>query len=332
VKTRFFPTRDLILTISLFHPSRDNNSMIAKPTNRMHKDEVHTDVKLVRRLLTAQFPQWKELPIEPVPSAGTDNALYRLGADRVVRLPRIHWAVGQVEKEHKWMPRLAPHVPLAIPVPLEMGEPGEGYPWRWSIYHWLDGENVSHENLANPVQTAITLAQFLIALQKIDTGAVPIAAKYGSRGEPLITRDEDTREAITALHDMIEVETVTKIWESALQSPQWDREPVWFHGDMLPGNLLFKNGQLSAIIDFGGSAVGDPACDLMIAWSLFSAESRNAFRTALAVDDATWRRGRGHALSQALIFIPYYLNTNPLGVRNAWHAVHEVLADYRAND
>lgn len=302
--------------------------MIDEAIARMHKDEVHTDEKLVRRLLAAQFPQWKDYPIRYVHSSGTDNALYRLGDDMVVRLPRIHWAVGQVEKEHKWMPRLAPHLPLAIPVPLEIGEPDEGYPWRWSIYRWLEGENVSHENIASPGQTAITLAQFLIALQRVDTRDVPISAKEGSRGEPLATRDDETRESIKALHGMIDTKAVTKVWESALQSPQWDREPVWFHGDMLPGNLLFKNGQLSAVIDFGGSSVGDPACDLMIAWSLFSAESRNVFRTVLEIDNATWTRGRGHALSQALIFIPYYLNTNPPGVRNAWHAIDEVLADY----
>lgn len=306
--------------------------MIDEPINNMHKDEVYTDVKLVRRLLIAQFPQWKEFSIQPVPSAGTDNALYRLGDDMVVRLPRIHWAVGQVEKEHEWMLKLAPHLPLAVPFPLEMGEPGEGYPWHWSIYRWLEGENRTRETLTNPEQTAIDLAEFLLALQHIDTTGGPLATEHELRGEPLATRDDDTREAIIALHDMIDINAVTKVWETTLQSPEWGRAPVWFHGDLLPGNLLFKNGELSAVIDFGGLGVGDPACDLMIAWSLFSAEGRDVFRTALVVDDATWARGRGHALSQALIFIPYYLNTNPLGVQNARHVVYEVLADYRANN
>ena len=306
--------------------------MTDEPITKMHKDEVHTDEKLVRRLLATQFPQWEDLPIQSVPSAGTDNALYRLGEDMVVRLPRIHWAVGQVDKEHEWMPKLAPHLPLAIPVPLEMGEPDEGYPWRWSIYCWLEGENRTMENIAHSKQTAIDLARFLLALQSIDTTGGPLAAEHELRGEPLATRDEATREAITALHGMINVSAVTKVWETALQSSEWNHAPVWFHGDVLPGNLLFKNGQLSAVIDFGGLGVGDPACDLMIAWNLFTGDSCNAFRLALGVDDATWARGRGHALSQALIFIPYYMNTNPVGVKNAWRVIAEALADSFRNN
>lgn len=306
--------------------------MTEKPAIKMHENEVYTDETLVRRLLTAQFPAWKDLPIQSVPSSGTDNALYRLGNDKVVRLSRINWAIDQIDKEHKWMPRLAPHLPLAIPAPLEIGEPGEGYPWRWSVYQWLEGENVSYEQLPEPNQTAKSLAQFLIALQKIDTKDIPISVIEGTRGEPLFTRDAETREAIQALNGMIDTEAVTEVWETALQSSEWNRAPVWFHGDMLSGNLLFNGGKLSAVIDFGGAAIGDPACDLMIAWNLFTGESRDAFRSALGVDDETWARGRGHALSQALIFIPYYMNTNPIGVKNARHAIDEVLADFSENN
>lgn len=306
--------------------------MTDKPVTKMHENEIHTDENLVRRLLAAPFPQWKGLPIRYVPSSGTDNALYRLGDGLVARLPRIDWAIEQVKKEHTWMPKLAPHLPLAIPVPLEMGEPGEGYPWRWSVYRWLEGENQTRENLADPKQTATDLAEFLLALQSIDTTGGPSAREHGLRGEPLSTRDEDTREAIHALHGKLDTEAITKAWESALQAPEWSRDPVWFHGDVLPGNLLFRNEKLSAVIDFGGLGVGDPACDLMIAWNLFNRESRNAFRSALGVDDATWARGRGHALSQALIFIPYYINTNLAGVKNAWRAINEVLADFSENN
>jgi aminoglycoside phosphotransferase (APT) family kinase protein len=296
----------------------------------MHEDEVDTDASLVRRLLGTQFPQWANLSIEPVPSAGTDNALYRLGEDMVVRLPRIHWAVGQVVKEHEWMPKLAPQLPLAIPDPLEMGEPGEGYPWHWSVYRWLEGENKSIETVPDPLQAAVDIAHFILTLQHIDPTNGPPAKEHNLRGIPLSMRDEGTRRAVKALHGMIDTNLVTAVWESALQAPEWNRTPVWFHGDMLPGNILFHQGRVHAVIDFGGLGVGDPACDLMIAWSLFSGESREAFRSALEVDDATWARGRGHALSQALIFIPYYLNTNPAGVRNAWRAVEQVLADFRA--
>jgi len=291
----------------------------------MHIDEVETDAVLVGELIAEQFPQWAGRPISRVPSAGTDNALYRLGDDLIVRLPRIHWAAGQVEKEHYWLPRLRPYLPLALPEPLAIGEPGAGYPYYWSVYRWLTGENLTLEQLADPVQTAADLAQFILALQKIDTTGGPLAAENDLRGVPLRTRDEATRKGIGQLAGIIDVEAATAVWESALEAAEWEREPVWFHGDMLPGNLLFENGRLQAIIDFGGLGVGDPAPDLMIAWNLFAREGRQAFREALGVDDATWARGRGHALSQAVIFIPYYLETNPVGVGYARRAVEEVL-------
>jgi aminoglycoside phosphotransferase (APT) family kinase protein len=301
-------------------------------TGKMHVDEVETNASLVGRLLAAQFPQWADLPIKPVDSAGTDNALYRLGDDMVVRLPRIHWALGQIDIERRWLPRLAPHLPLAIPVQLAKGEPGEGYPWHWSIYQWIEGENAAIDRIVDPNQVAIDLAQFLTALQHIDTRGGPGAGPHDlDRGKPLVMRDKYTREAISALHDMLDTEAVTAAWEAVLQAPEWTGAPVWFHGDMLPGNLLFEQGRLTAVIDFGELGVGDPACDLMIAWNLFSGESRDVFHAALAVDDATWARGRGWALSQALIFISYYLNTNPVGVRYARRAVEEVLADQGAN-
>jgi aminoglycoside phosphotransferase (APT) family kinase protein len=299
---------------------------------KMHDDELDTDETLVHQLLKAQFPQWADLPIQHIRSAGTGNAIYRLGNEMAVRLPRVQWAVDQVNLEHEWLPRLAPSLPLAVPVPLAKGEPGEGYPWDWSVYRWLEGEDASIERIADPRQAAIDLAQFIAALQRIDpTGGIP-AEGHNSRGLPLTIRDASTRKAIADLRGMIDTEAVTTVWEVVLQAPQWDRAPVWFHGDMLPGNLIVERGRLSAVIDFGGLAVGDPACDLMIAWGLFARESRDVFRAVLQVDDATWARGRGHALSQALIFIPYYLDTNPVGVAIARRTINEVLADSSAGN
>ena len=300
-------------------------------TTKMHENEVHTDPSLVRGLLSAQFPQWADLPISRVSSAGTDNALYRLGDDMVVRLPRIAWAVEQVHLEHHWLPKFAPSLPLIIATPLAMGEPSDSYPWHWSVYRWLAGENLTLDHLTDPCQSAVDLAEFITALQQIDTTGGRLAVESNARGAPLSTRDAATREAIAAMQGMIDTDTATAVWEAALQAPVWDRPPVWFHGDLLPGNLLFENGQLHAVIDFGMMGVGDPACDLMIAWGLFAGESRTAFRDALAVDDATWLRGRGHALSQAVIFIPYYLHTNPVGVRNAQHMIDNVFADFQAS-
>jgi aminoglycoside phosphotransferase (APT) family kinase protein len=300
--------------------------------SKMHADEIETDVPLVGRLLAAQFPQWADLPIEPVTSAGTDNAIYRLGDDMAVRLPRIHWATGQVDKEHQWLPRLAPFLPLAIPVPLAKGEPGEGYPWHWSVCRWLEGENATIERIADPRQAATDLAQFIAALQRIDATGGPSPGPYNSsRGVPLAIRDSQTRAAIATLHGIINADAVTATWEAALQAPAWRGPPVWIHGDLQSGNLLAQQGRLSAVIDFGCLGVGDPACDLIVAWNLLSAETRDVFRAALPVDDATWARGRGWALSVGLIALPYYQTTNPVLAGISRRAINEVLADHQAN-
>jgi len=299
---------------------------------KMHVDEVDTNIPLVVRLLTTQFLQWADLPIEPVHSAGTDNALYRLGDDMAVRLPRIHWATGQVGKEHQWLPRLAPFLPLSIPIPLAKGEPGEGYPWHWSVYRWLEGENATSEHIADPHQSALDLAQFITALQQIDAaGGPPPGPHNSSRGEPLAMRDARTRDAIATLQGTLDAHAVTAVWDAAIEVPAWHGPPVWLHGDLQSGNLLAVQGRLSAVIDFGCLGVGDPACDVMAAWLYLSAETRDTFRAALAIDDATWARGRGWALSVGLIALPYYQGTNPVLAGIAQRAIHEALADYSAN-
>ena len=295
---------------------------------RMHVGEVDTDVSLVRRLLVAQFPQWAALSIAPVPSAGTDNAIYRLNDDLAVRLPRIASASGQVDKEHEWLPRLAPHLPLAVPTPVARGTPGEGFPWQWSIVPWLEGENATRERITDLREAARDLAEFVAALQRIDPAGGPMPGRHNfGRGDPLARRHSPTRESIRALEGKLDTDAVTAAWDVALRAPPWHGPPVWLHRDLSSGNLLAVGGRLSGVIDFGGLGVGDPACDLMIAWTLFAGESREAFRAVLDVDDATWARGRGWALSWALIFIPYYLETNPVGVGSAWHTIDEVLAD-----
>ena len=293
----------------------------------MHTNEINTSVSLVRRLLISQFPQWAGLEIQPIRSIGTDNAIYRLGNDMSMRLPRIDWALSQVEKEHEWLPRLSKHLPLSIPIPLAKGKPDEEYPYHWSVYRWIEGENASIDQIIDPYQAATKLAEFITALQQIDTTGAPLAAEHNLRGVPLKTRDRVTRDSIATLKGTIDMNAALAVWEEALQAPEWNNKPVWFHGDLLIGNVLFNRGRLSAVIDFGGLGVGDPACDLMIAWSLFSRKSRDVFRERLNCDDATWARGRGQALSQAVIFIPYYLNTNPLGVKYARRMIDEILSE-----
>ena len=296
--------------------------------DKMHDDEVDVDVSLVGRLLAAQFPQWADLPIEPIHSAGTDNTIYRLGSDLAVRLPRIHRATGQMDKEYQWLPRLAPLLPLAIPVPLAKGTPGEGYPWQWSVYQWLAGENATIERIADPGQAARDLAHFIAALQRIDpTGGPPPGPHNFFRGVPLAMRDSETCAAIATLHGTLDASALTAAWEAALQAPAWHGPPVWIHGDLQPLNLLVQQGRLSAVIDFGGLGVGDPACDLIVAWNLLSTQTRDIFRAALPVDDATWARGRGWALSVGLIALPYYQSTNPVLACIARRAIDEALAD-----
>jgi aminoglycoside phosphotransferase (APT) family kinase protein len=288
---------------------------------KMHADEIDIDASLVTRLLAAQFPRWAHLPVEPVPSAGTDNALFRLGDDLAVRLPRVSWATGQVEKDQRWLPRLAPHLPLAVPAPLGRGLPGDGYPWTWGVYRWLDGVEATLDRLADPRAAAIELARFLVALQGIDTTGGPASS---SRGGPLARRNRETREAIAALDDEVDIDAVTAAWEEALAAPAWSGPPVWVHGDLAPGNLLVVGGRLAAVIDFAAVSVGDPACELLVAWNLFTGDSRAAFLAELGIDDDSWARGRGWALSVALIQLPYYLHTNPALVANARHVISEV--------
>jgi aminoglycoside phosphotransferase (APT) family kinase protein len=294
----------------------------------MHADEVPTDIYLVRLLLATQFPQWANFPIAAVESAGSENALYRLGDELVVRLPRTPGAAGRVEKEWEWLPVLAPALPLDVPVAIGRGQPAAGYPWHWSVYPWLKGENATIERLDDASEAASALAAFIFALRGIDASGGPRPGEHNFfRGVPLAMRDAETRAAIDELHGTIDAAAATEAWEAALRAPAWDGPPVWIHGDLSSGNLLALDGRLSAVIDFGGLGVGDPACDLIIAWDLFFGESREAFRAALTVDDATWARGRGWALSQALIFIPYYRDTNPVGVASARHMIEQVLAD-----
>jgi aminoglycoside phosphotransferase (APT) family kinase protein len=289
----------------------------------MHADELATDAGLVRRLLAAQFPQWEDLPLEPVPSSGTDNALYRLGIDMVVRLPRIHWAVGGVDKDWQWLPRLAPLLPVAIPVPLAKGAPAEGYPWEWGVYPWLEGENPTVGRIADPRSLTRDVVQFIDALHGSDLADGPPTR----RGAPLDGQDESARAALVALEGMIDTDAATAAWDEALETPEWSGPPVWIHGDLLPGNLLLEGGRLTGVIDWSLLGIGDPACDLIIAWGLLPSETRSVFRAELDVDDATWARGRGWALSLALIALPYYKDTNPVFANIARHLIREVLAE-----
>jgi aminoglycoside phosphotransferase (APT) family kinase protein len=269
------------------------------------------DIDLVRRLVDTQFPEWSELPLELFDAPGSDHAIYRLGEELSVRLPRHSGALGQARKEFEWLPRLAPCLPLAIPVPLGVGEPAFGYPWSWGVSRWLEGEVATVEALADSSVTAIALGEFLSALHRFAPAEIPaLAAREDLSVRPLARRDRATRAAIAAVDGVFDAAAMTRLWDEALSAPGWDRPPLWVHGDFHTGNLLTMDGRLSAVIDFGGLGIGDPACDLTVAFTLMSAKSRAAFRSVLDVDDSTWTRGRGLALATGLNAYTSYAAVN----------------------
>jgi len=272
----------------------------------MHADEVEVDAGLVGRLLAAQFPEWAELPLAPVQSFGTDHAIWRLGDELALRFPRIEWAAELPEREATWLPLLAPHLPLAVPVPLATGEPGEGYPFHWSVVPWLPGRNLTEEAV-DEREAARTLASFVRALERVPADGGPPS----SRGVALQRRDRGTRAAIDVLGEKIDGAAATAAWERALAAAAWNGPPVWLHADLLAGNLLAEERRLTGVIDFGfGVGVGDPAVELIPAWGLFAGEPRGLFLDGVGADEATRERGRGWALSIALIALPYYEQTN----------------------
>jgi aminoglycoside phosphotransferase (APT) family kinase protein len=294
----------------------------------MHAHEIPTSVDLVRRLIARQFPAWAALPITPLDAYGTGHVIYRLGDALTVRLPRIADSVAQAEKERRWLPYLAPHLPLTIPAPVAFGQPDAGYPLAWSVYRWIDGENATPDRLRHPTEAARVLGGFVRALQAVDATDAPRPGAHNfGRGVPLAERDAATRAAIDQLHGQIDTRAALSVWAEALAAPVWTGAPQWIHGDLQAGNLLAQDGRLHAVIDFGGLGAGDPACDLQPAWNLFDGAARAAFRSAVGLDDAAWVRGRGWSLSVAVIALPYYHQTNPQLAAIARRTIAAVLAD-----
>jgi aminoglycoside phosphotransferase (APT) family kinase protein len=282
----------------------------------MHADEVDVDEDLVRDLLSAQLPHLADRPLARVEPWGTDNAIWRLGADLVVRLPRIHWATGQVEREARWLPHLAPHLPVAIPEPVAVGEPGGGYPYRWAVHRWVPGEGAAPERLDDPCRFARDVADVIRALAGVPIDGAPAAR---GRARPLREYDGETRWAIDGASHLIDAEAATEVWEEALAAAPHDGPPVWVHGD-LEGNCIVEDGRLCGLVDWGSACAGDPAVDVQVVWSpLFTEVARRELLDVLDVDDATLARSRGAAVNQACAALPYYLDTYPLIVERSWH-------------
>jgi aminoglycoside phosphotransferase (APT) family kinase protein len=295
----------------------------------MNNGKVIIDISTVRQLIAAQFSEWKELPIRPVASSGWDNKTFHLGDFMLIRMPSASTYALQVEKEQKWLPKLAPMLPLPIPIPLAIGHPAYGYPWKWSVYQWLEGDTAASGYIADLCDFATSLGQFLLSLHNIDTKDGPLAGLHSFyRGGSLTHYDSETRQAINVLRARIDVQAATEIWEKAL-STTWKNPPVWVHGDISAGNLLVKNGQLSGVIDFGQLAVGDPSCDLAIAWTLFNGKSREVFRQTLSLDSETWARGRAWTLWKSLIVAAAFTDPNNIEAAQCWRIIDEVIADHK---
>ncbi|GIH61826.1 aminoglycoside phosphotransferase [Microbispora siamensis] len=286
------------------------------------------DAALVKRLIADQFPQWRDLPVTPVQVDGRDNRTYRLGEEMTVRLPTAAGYAPAVDKEHRWLPVLAPSLPVAVPEPLAKGAPGAGYPFEWSVRRWLEGETASAGRIDDLPAFAVAVAEFLLALQSADATDGPRAGAHSfHRGASPAHYDDETRRTLAALDGRVDTARATAVWDAALKAT-WQGAPVWFHGDLASGNLLVREGRLTAVIDFGTSGVGDPACDLVIAWTMFAGESRKAFRTTVRQDPATWARARGWALWKALIVLAEVIDTDKAQAAEQLHVIDEVLTDH----
>lgn len=271
----------------------------------MHADEVETDPSLVQRLVAGQFPQWAGLPIEPVWPRGTDNANYRLGTDKLVRLPRLEGTVAGLERELEWLPVFAPAVALATPEPLGRGEPAEGFPFTWAVLNWIEGENVSVEEIGAE-QAAADLAELVLDIRSLDATGAPAGLRRGTLRE----LDEWVRAGAAKLSGRYDASGLLAAWEESCDAPPWEGPPTWCHCDLDLRNVLFSRGRPSGVLDWGWAGAGDPASDTALAWKILPAEARDTFWKALEADEAELARARGWTLMQCAGALWYYTPEN----------------------
>jgi aminoglycoside phosphotransferase (APT) family kinase protein len=297
---------------------------------KLHDDEVDIDTDLVRQLVTEQFPRLSHLPVTEFTSTGTVNAIYRLGDELCVRLPRVQRWARDLDREYKWLPVLASGLTLQVPEPVVKGLPTGEYPFSWAIFRWIEGQTYAPGRIQDERQAAAVLARFVTRLRSRALPPIDDETPFGGRA-PLAEQDAAVRGWIAQSADLIDGPAVTAAWEDSLKAPAWDGTCVWIHSDLVPPNLLVKDGRLHAVIDFGAIGLGDPATDLNPAWSAFGQAGRTVFRRLVGADEDTWRRGRGIAISQAVGLVPYYLVTNPVLSALGQRMLREVLADIRAD-
>lgn len=287
----------------------------------MHSNEVDVGPTIVRRLLAEQMPELAELHLSIVEPWGTDNAIWRLGDELVVRFPRIASAEGQIGREAEWLPRLAPYLGVAIPDPVAVGAPGCGFPFAWAVHRWLPGDGAALHRMRDAVEFATDLADVVLQLRTVPTNGIRAAV---NRARPLADYDDATRQAIKSASHLIDTDAALTVWEEALHADPHAGPPVFVHGD-LEGNCLVDKGRLAGLVDFGLACAGDPAVDVQVVWSpLFTPESRQVFLDLLDVDEAMLARSQGAAINQACGALPYYLDTYPLIVERSWHKLAQL--------
>lgn len=292
----------------------------------------YIDENKAKALVAKQFPEWADLKISPVATSGWDNRTFHLGSRMLLRFPSAASYALQVEKEQKWLPFLAPKLPLLIPTPLGLGVPGDGFPWHWSVYNWIDGKTLASISSSNKIKVAEQLASFLTALYKISSENGPLAGTHNYfRGGKVSIYEPETLQSIDILASQLDHHLVRKIWASGSET-EWEHPLVWVHGDVSPGNILLQGENLNAVIDFGLLSVGDPACDLAISWTFFDPDSRKRFRDCVALDDGTWKRGRSWALWKALIISSGLTSSNSVENSLARRVIEEITDDYKKNN
>jgi aminoglycoside phosphotransferase (APT) family kinase protein len=290
--------------------------------------QINIDADLVRRLVDTQFPAWSGLPLRRWDLAGSDHEIYRLGDEMAVRLTRGDWAAGQAGKEHTWLPRLAPLLPLAIPEPLGLGEPDLGYPYPWSVARWLGGSPVAVDQFADSDTAAADLAAFLTSLQHLPAPDSFTSGPHPELGRrTLAAKDAEVRTSIAAIASEFDAAALSRLWDRALAAPAWSARPVWCHGDFHVGNVLAEHGRITAVLDFGGLGWGDPACDLDIAYTLMTPRTRAVFRAALDLDDDAWTRGRGWSLAGGVNAYAGYAASEPRVAAQARRQITAILAE-----
>jgi aminoglycoside phosphotransferase (APT) family kinase protein len=293
---------------------------------RLHADQVDIDVPTAGRLLTQQFPEFSDLPLRHVPSGGTDNAVFRIGEGLAMRMPLRPRSVDGLLKEVRWLPTVAPHLTLEVPQIVATGAPTEEYPFAWAVVRWLHGEDALTSRFASMRDAAEAIGRFVAELQRIEP--VPAPGSEGFvRGRSLIGRDEAFRAALPKCAGLVDVRRVEQVWDDALSQPDWDGPPVWLHSDLIPGNILLRDGRVVGVLDFGAMCTGDPAYDATAAWSLFDRDHRPLFREIIGVDEPAWCRARGLVVSGGVLALSYYRDTNPSMVAVAHRGISEVLTD-----